>query len=122
MVDCDFDYDGFGGGPWKMFLKWNDIRYATLAEVHEKAPIYKHAVLVDPATVFASGIRPPAEWASRHDGATIDLRLRQGTAAINAGQILPGFNDGYTGKAPDLGAYEFGSPLPQYGPRLEHTL
>lgn len=26
-------------------------------------------------------------------------------------------SDGYTGTAPDLGAYETGLPLPQYGPR-----
>jgi len=31
-----------------------------------------------------------------------------------AGSIL---NDGFTGKAPDLGAHELGSPLPVYGPR-----
>src|SRR5205807_1793889 len=30
---CDFDYDGFGGGPFKLFLKWNGERYPTLAEV-----------------------------------------------------------------------------------------
>jgi hypothetical protein len=49
----------------------------------------------------------------------MDLRLRQGTAVLDAGQRLPGFNDGFAGKAPDLGAYEFGSPLPHYGPRPE---
>jgi hypothetical protein len=27
MLDCDFDYDGLGGGPWKLFLKWNNVRY-----------------------------------------------------------------------------------------------
>ena len=32
MIDCDFDYDGFGGGPWKLFLKWNNVRYATAQE------------------------------------------------------------------------------------------
>ena len=119
MVDCDFDYDGFGGGPWKQFLKWNNVRYATMAEVREKAPVYKHAVLIDAATVFASGIKPPDEWASLHTPASIDLRLRKGTAALDAGLPLPGFNDGFAGKAPDLGAYEFGSPLPHYGPRPE---
>jgi hypothetical protein len=30
MIACDFDYDGFGGGPWTMFLKWNEVRYNSL--------------------------------------------------------------------------------------------
>ena len=46
-----------------------------------------------------------------------DLRLRQGSAAIDRGFILPGITDQFAGSAPDLGAYEFGSELPQYGPR-----
>jgi hypothetical protein len=33
--------------------------------------------------------------------------------------LLPTVNDGYAGKAPNLGAYEFGQPLPKYGPRTE---
>jgi hypothetical protein len=45
------------------------------------------------------------------------LRIKAGSAAIHAGEFLPGFNNEYDGKAPDLGAYEFGAELPQYGPR-----
>jgi hypothetical protein len=40
-----------------------------------------------------------------------------GAAAIDAGTILPGITDGFAGKAPDLGALEFGTMLPTYGPR-----
>lgn len=119
MVDCDFDYDGFGGGPWQLFLKWNDVRYATLEEVKEKAPVYRHAVLVDPATAFASGLLPPDDETKQFDPAVNDLRLKEGTAAIDAGEVLPGFNDGFTGNAPDLGAFELGGGLPHYGPRPE---
>ena len=38
-------------------------------------------------------------------------------AAGDAALPLAGLSDGFTGKAPDLGAYEFGVPLPHYGPR-----
>jgi hypothetical protein len=31
--------------------------------------------------------------------------------------VLPNITDGFTGSAPDMGAYEIGLPLPQYGPR-----
>jgi len=30
---------------------------------------------------------------------------------------LPTITDGFTGRAPDLGALEAGQPLPHYGPR-----
>jgi hypothetical protein len=46
-----------------------------------------------------------------------DFGLKPGTAARDAGTVLPTINDGYEGKAPDLGAYEFSQPLPHYGPR-----
>ena len=48
---------------------------------------------------------------------SVDLRLRKGAAAIDAGVELPNITDGFSGKAPDLGAYEYGAPLPHYGPR-----
>jgi len=47
----------------------------------------------------------------------VDLRLRKGAAAIDAGVALPNVTDGFRGRAPDLGAYEFGEPAPHYGPR-----
>ncbi|OGT83987.1 MAG: hypothetical protein A3G96_05510 [Gammaproteobacteria bacterium RIFCSPLOWO2_12_FULL_52_10] len=48
---------------------------------------------------------------------SVDLRLRENAAAIDAGIELPNVTDGFKGSAPDLGAYEFGEPLPHYGPR-----
>ena len=111
MQNCDFDFDGFSGGPWKMFLKWNNVRYASLAEVKAKAPVEKHAVLVEPT----GNLQLPRDVARQH--ALVDLRLPAGSAAIDAGAVLSGFNDGFAGQAPDLGAYEFGTELPHYGPR-----
>ncbi len=116
MVDCDFDHDGFGGGPFKLFLKWNGARYANLDEVRRKSPVLKHAVLIDAATAFASGAGSPDDVARRAAN-TVDLRLSARSKAVDAGEPLAGLNDGFRGKAPDLGAYEMGDPLPQYGPR-----
>ncbi len=116
MVDCDFDYDGIGGGPFDLFLSWNKVRYATLDEVHRKAPVWRHAVPIDASSAFASGVRPPSEVAHQYES-TIDLRLSPKTAAVDAGQILPGLNDGYRGSAPDLAAHQLGSERPHYGPR-----
>ena len=117
MVDCDFDYDGFGGGPFEKFLKWNTVRYETFDDMKNKAPVEQHATLVDPATAFAGGVKPPADETRAVDRIVNDLRLKAGTAALDAGTALPGFNDSFSGKAPDLGAYEFGAAWPGYGPR-----
>ncbi len=115
-VNCDFDYDGFGGGPFKHFLKWNKTRYTTLEATRQDAPIYRHAVFVDAASVFARGVQAPenSETQFPHD---VDLRLSPDSAAVNAGQVIPGINDEFSGTAPDLGAYEVGADLPHYGPR-----
>jgi len=117
MKACDFDYDGFGGGPWELFLKWNGVRFPTFSEVRANAPAYRHAVLVDASTAFASGVLPPVGPEKVH--VAPELQLKAGSAAIDAGEPLPGFNDSFTGTAPDLGAYEIGQPLPHYGPRPE---
>ena len=114
MVDCDFDYDGFGGGPFKLFLKWNGVRYATLDEVRRKSPVMKHAVLVDAATAFASGAQPPEDVAEQIPN-TIDLRLSPRSRAVDAGQPLAGLNDGYRGKAPDLALTSWAIPCPITG-------
>jgi hypothetical protein len=119
MVGCDFDCDGFGGGPWGQFLKWNGTRYKSLADVHERAPVYAHAVDVGAESVFASGVIPPVDETRQFDTSVNDLRLKADCRAIDAGILLPGISDEVAGAAPDLGAYELGSALPHYGPRPE---
>ena len=65
-------------------------------------------------SVFAAAVSFPVDE-ERHDPP--DLRLRAGSAAVDAGVPLANINDGFTGSAPDLGAYEVGGELPIYGPR-----
>jgi hypothetical protein len=48
-----------------------------------------------------------------------DLRLRASSPAVDAGVVLPNVNDDFSGRAPDLGAYERGAPTTHYGPRVE---
>jgi hypothetical protein len=132
--DLDFDYDGFGGfsGPYFLKVKTSDgrkILMATPEETRKKSPIEKHVVAVDPAKVFAGGLKTPEAKDVKEDGSTgtmglkvykpedINLQLAPDSGAVDAGEVLPGLNNGFTGKAPDLGAYEAGSKLPQYGPR-----
>lgn len=66
-------------------------------------------------------VAPPdtADPQRLYDPKDYDFRLKRDSAAIDAGTVLPNITDGYTGKAPDLGAYERGRDLPHYGPREE---
>ncbi len=46
-----------------------------------------------------------------------DFRLKPGSGPVDRGIGLPNVTDGFTGKAPDIGALEVGAPVPHYGPR-----
>ena len=46
-----------------------------------------------------------------------DFRLNSGSTPLDRGVVLPNITDEFTGKAPDLGALEWGKPIPHYGPR-----
>ena len=60
---------------------------------------------------------PPKDIATTFDGSKIDLRLKPDSRAVDSGLVLPGFNDAFASKAPDLGAFEAGQNQPHYGPR-----
>ena len=75
----------------------------------------KHAVLLD-WDVFNNPTPPPGDDKFA-DVKTVDITLRPDSKAIDAGVVLPGINDDFTGKAPDLGCYEVGKPMPHYGTR-----
>jgi hypothetical protein len=60
------------------------------------------------------------EWEIQGDAnrdATVAVRFRAAGETVDAGVPIPTVNDGYTGRAPDLGALEVGKPEPGYGPR-----
>ena len=44
------------------------------------------------------------------DAKRLDFRPCEGSPLIDAGEAIEGITDGYKGKAPDIGAYEFGAP------------
>jgi len=95
-------------------------RFRTLAELAAATGQETHGVEID-YDVFES-LRPPIPPDSSkpgrpYDAVTLNFALRQGSKAVDAGVRLPNVNDGFAGKAPDLGAYEAGQPPPVYGPR-----
>lgn len=127
------DYNGFRPNPNTAdSFEWNSPafgtaaafganttarRYGTLREYSEAAGQDRHSVLVD-YDVFAHVGMPDRSDPQRvytPDG--FDFSLRAGSAAVDAGVVLPTITDGFTGRAPDLGAFEVGRPAFHYGPR-----
>ena len=47
----------------------------------------------------------------------LDFRIKSDSAAVDRGVVLPNITDGFTGRAPDLGAVEVGQAPTHYGPR-----
>ncbi len=127
----NMDFDGIGG----IFMIRNrnggrDIDAATYANSHyvrgeglhipiqsirEMAGTLEHYTAVDPANLFSTVLPAMHDWRVETDRPV--MLLREGSNAIDAGTVLPTVTDGFTGKAPDLGAHEFGKPAPHYGPR-----
>jgi hypothetical protein len=94
---------------WKTFATLADFRAATKQEAH--------GVEVD-FDVFENLAPPdPANRHTVYHAMDLNFKLKPGSKAVDAGVAIPTVNDGYTGRAPDLGALELGKPEPKYGPR-----
>lgn len=116
----DFDHGAWGttragtvGEPW---FKWEDVRYATLADLVDGAGVEGQGVEAGFADLMNAALPPGPDTAV--DPETPDLRLAPGAPEINAGISLPNLNLGYTLiGAPDMGALESAGVMPFYGPR-----
>ncbi len=92
-------------------------RFKSLKEYTEATGQEKHSVLVDYDS-FVKVQKPDMTDPQRvYNVSDYDFHLKPGSPAIDAGEILPNINDDFTGRAPDLGAYELDKPIPHYGPR-----
>jgi hypothetical protein len=91
-VDNDFDYD---------------LLSARFPEGQEA-----HGVRGEPIYVEGAGLDPKTR--SGH------FELAAESPGANAGVAIPNFSDGFSGKAPDIGAHQRGAPPIQYGVKASH--
>jgi hypothetical protein len=136
------DYNGFRPNPGAaVSFRWNsppaDVamdtlgpgrqprletrEYADLAQYSKATGQDKNSVLVD-YDIFMNVRRLDAQDISSlqklYKAEDFDFRLKPGSAAVDKGTVLPNITDGFSGRAPDLGALETGAASPHYGPRL----
>lgn len=91
--------------------------YTTLRAYSDETGRDKRSVLVD-YDVFRNVKMPDTKDFTRlYKPEEFDFRLAPAAVAIDAGAPIPNINDGFAGKAPDLGVVEAGRDLPHYGPR-----
>ena len=131
------DYNGFRPYPgFADAFEWNSPAFGTdadftgklvtrefktLKDYQDATGQEKHSILVDFNTFMK--VTPPDMNDPQHvyRPEDFDFRLKPGSAAIDKGVVLASITDGFTGKAPDLGALESGRPAPHYGPRTPVT-
>ncbi len=117
----DWDYDALArepecGGDMPPCFKWNNVRYGTLDDLRAGVGIETHGVVGGRDDLMNAPLPNAYETPVPPDG--YDLRLRPGVPEANAGDVIPNLNDPWvTDGRPDIGAYEWGAPLPHYGPR-----
>ena len=86
-----YDYDLLHATDPIRFMYWGKGSKLSLQEAQSTLGFWNHAVVGDPRfTAPATG----------------DLTLREDSPAIDRAERIPGFNDGFKGKAPDIGAFE----------------
>lgn len=95
-------------------------RFPTLAAYSAATGQDQHSVLVD-YDIFVNVPRLDAQDMATvqkvYDDKGLDFRLKPGSAAVDRGVALANVNEAFSGRAPDLGAYELGAALPHVGPR-----
>jgi hypothetical protein len=98
-----------GPGDVKTFATLADFRAATGQEMH--------GIEVDFDDFESLAPPDPADRHAVYHAVDLNFRLKSTSKAVDAGERIPTVNDGFTGRAPDLGALEVGKPEPRYGPR-----
>ncbi|MEO7651207.1 MAG: hypothetical protein ABIZ80_12120, partial [Bryobacteraceae bacterium] len=94
---------------WKSYRTLADFRAATGQEAHGLELDFD---------IFEKLAAPdPAKRHHVYHSMDLNFRLKPGSKAVDAGVPLPTVNDGFVGRAPDLGALEVGKAEPKYGPR-----
>jgi parallel beta-helix repeat protein len=109
-----FNYDAFGSTGGTFAGEIGSTTFTSLAQLRATTT-EANAVQVN-LGVFNTAVAYPGSPLAA-ELAPADLRLRAGSAAENAGQVIPNVNDGFGSTGPDIGAFEFGAAVPAYGPR-----
>lgn len=111
----DLDYDGFDWTGGYAF-DYGGSQLGTIANLTSASGQESHGIRISHSTCFAAFDVPGPPPLTTVPPQTMTLNAN--CPAVDAGVVLPNITDGYTGSAPDMGAYEVGAPEVHYGRRL----
>ena len=116
--EIQFEWNSPAGGAVSDYKNPREVHsFRTLKELCSATGQECHGILVD-YDIFQNVKKADlVNFAKVYMAEDLDFRLLPNAVAVDAGCILPNVNDGFGGKAPDLGALEVGQPMPIYGPR-----
>jgi hypothetical protein len=102
LTGNDFDHDLLHVTSTSTLFRWKGTNYSSLSALRSGTGFEANGRSGDPLFSSAS---------------TNDYRLEAGSPAIDIGLVMPGINDlRYSGPAPDAGAFEFASTVPDTVP------
>lgn len=87
----DVDYDLFWNQGTASLIRWGTTRYDTLASFSAATGLNRNGIAADPLLLDPEGR---------------DFTPSESSPAVDAGLIMPGINDSFSGEGPDLGAHE----------------
>lgn len=104
--DCQVEYRNAEGGEWR----------ESLGLVYDPRDKEYRGSLV--------GLEPDTPYDIRLTcgGEITDPVVTVSNPIVDSGVRIPGFNDDYAGKAPDLGAFELGRPPLRFGRRVQGNI
>lgn len=123
------DYNGYTKTNNANLITWNTASCggSTLASYANLTAFYTATGYEQHGKIVGFGIFQKTEIPGGENNTyapdSMDYRLNCAVSnpAVDAGVILNTVNDTYTGTAPDMGAYECGQTIPQYGVRTSGT-
>jgi hypothetical protein len=122
------DYNGFGPNAVSGNFAWDappfdsanggrtQKTYDSLADYQNGTRQDAHSITIGLDTFVNLGPVDATDPRKLYLPEDLDFGLKPDSAAIDKGVELPTITDGFRGRAPDLGAYEFGTTPPHYGP------
>lgn len=118
MRHAKFDHNIWAGQGITRFARWNRKNYGSIEQFSIDTGQEKHGFFISsPARLFVADFKIPKDEKTCVPNTDAVPLLAASSPAIDKGMRLPSINDDFTGRAPDLGAYELGQKVPRYGPR-----
>jgi hypothetical protein len=108
------------GKPLEQRYRVDKQDFVDLAALSAATGLEKHGLELPDYSIFKQAAKVNHAYNNRQPllfPKDFDLTPAAGAAIIDAGAVVPGVNDGYIGRAPDIGAIESGRPAPHFGPR-----